>query len=154
LQQKYGTHKHYRVQVDFEIQPSLPSYTEATKFQSIVIEMAPIALIPVSVYNFMEMARTWTSGAMHRNAPHVLQISAQTTAIKRNLSFQEYSSQFPHAKGTCGYAGRPSGPEWYISIQDNINNHGPGTQQKANPHEADALFGTVVEGFDDVVPKL
>jgi len=31
---------------------------------------------------------------------------------------------------------------------------GPGSQQHKNPYEADANFGKVVEGFDDVVPRI
>jgi hypothetical protein len=60
------------------------------------------------------------------------------------MPFQEYSPKFPHAKYTIGYAGRPSGPGWYVSIQDNTRNHGPGSQQKANPYEADSNFGKLV----------
>jgi hypothetical protein len=29
--------------------------------------------------------------------------------------FQEYSPKFPHEKFTVGYAGRPGGPDFYIS---------------------------------------
>jgi hypothetical protein len=36
---------------------------------------------------------------------------------------------------------------------DNSKNHGPGSQQAKNPHEADSCFGKVIEGFDDVVVK-
>lgn len=50
-----------------------------------------------------------------------------------------------------GYAGRPSGPAWYVSIKDNSKNHGPGSQQKRNPHEADSCFGKVVEGFERAI---
>jgi len=36
-----------------------------------------------------------------------------------------------------------------------LNPQGPGSQQKHNPHEADANFGFVVEGgMDDVVPRI
>lgn len=42
----------------------------------------------------------------------------------------------------------------YISIEDNTENHGPGSQQKHNPYEADANFGTVVVGMEDVVPRI
>lgn len=35
-----------------------------------------------------------------------------------------------------------------------LANQGPGSQQAKNPYEADANFGTVVEGFDDVVPRI
>jgi hypothetical protein len=31
---------------------------------------------------------------------------------------------------------------------------GPGSQGAKNPNEADANFGRVVEGFDDVVPRI
>ena len=41
-----------------------------------------------------------------------------------------------------------SGPGWYFSIADNQRNHGPGSQQKANPYEADSIWGQVVLGHD------
>lgn len=153
IQTKYGKPP-YRIRVDLEFQPSIPDFDTKGKFGSIVIEMAPIEYIPVSVWTFMEVARTWQEGSFHRNAGHVLQATTKASAITRHLPFQEYSKNFPHKKGTTGYCGRPSGPCWYISIQDNTHNHGPGSQQKHNPHEADANFGTVVEGMDDVVPRI
>lgn len=154
LKAKYGDHEAYRVRVDLQFPKSTPDFAEKGQDGSIVIEMAPLEHQPVSVYNFMEIARTWVRGAFHRNANHVLQVQAISDAIHQPLSFQEYSKEFPHKKGTTGYAGRPSGPGWYVSIQDNTNNHGPGSQQKHNPYEADANFGTVVEGFDEVVPRI
>ena len=36
----------------------------------------------------------------------------------------------------------------------NICIQGPGSQQSENPYEADANFGKVVEGMDDVVPRI
>jgi hypothetical protein len=105
------------------------------------------------VYNFLEIARTWKGGAFHRNANHVLQAKAHSE-MKRSMPFQEYSDEYPHVKGTVGYAGRPSGPAFYISIQDNSKNHGPGSQQKHNPYEADSIIGTIIEGMDDVVPRI
>ena len=42
----------------------------------------------------------------------------------------------------------------YISIADNTESHGPGSQQSHNPYEADANFGSVVEGMDDVVRRI
>ena len=150
---RYGRHAAYRVVVNLTFQPSIPDYATKGSQSRIVIEMAPIDLLPVSVFNFLEIARTWKSGAVHRNAGHVLQVQARS-AITESMPFQEYSPEFPHRKGTTGYAGRPSGPGWYISIQDNSQNHGPGSQQKANPHEADSCFGRVVQGLEDVVPRI
>jgi hypothetical protein len=150
---RYGRHASYRVVVHLTFQKSIPDYAEKGADGRVVIEMAPIDLVPVSVFNFLEIARTWKSGAVHRNAGHVLQIQARS-AIQKSMPFQEYSPEFSHQKGTTGYAGRPSGPGWYISIADNSKVHGPGSQQKENPHEADSCFGRIVEGFDDVVPRI
>jgi hypothetical protein len=72
----------------------------------------------------------------------------------QHLAFQEYSEEYPHKLGTVGCAGRPSGPEWYVSTEDNSKNHGPGSQQKHNPYEADSCFGKVIEGFDDEVQRI
>jgi hypothetical protein len=123
IKTKYGDHEAYRVKVYLEFQPSIPDFASKGPDGSITIEMAPIDLQPVSVYNFLEIARTWIRGSFHRNAPHVLQVNAVSEAIHKPLPFQEYSEQFPHKKGTTGYAGRPSGPGWYVSIQDNTINH-------------------------------
>jgi len=50
-----------------------------------------------------------------------------------------------------GFAGRPGGPDFYVSTVDNSRNHGPGGQSGyADPTEADPCFGKVVEGFDAV----
>lgn len=105
------------------------------------------------MFNFLEIARTWKGGAFHRNANHVLQVKAHS-GVTQPMPFQEYSEKYPHAKGTVGYAGRPSGPAFYISIRDNSKNHGPGSQQKKNPYEADSVIGTVIQGMDDVVPRI
>jgi len=111
-------------------------------------------LLPYSTLKFLLISKNWSTGSFHRNAPHVLQaqvIGAPGEAGEKNLAFQEYNADFPHEKKTLGFAGRPSGPAFYISMGDNSRNHGPGPQQKQNPHEADANFGTVVEGWEDVI---
>jgi hypothetical protein len=154
LRERYGASEPYRVSVDVTFLPSNPTYVAGSNNEhaSFTIELAPAALVPHSVYSFLEIARHWhiRRGSFHRRADHVLQVQTLGRAVE-HLAFQEYSPDFPHVKGTVGYAGRPSGPHWYISIQDNRRNHGPGTQQKANPHEADSCFGKVVEGFDLVI---
>ena len=151
---RYGEHEHYRVRVELEFQDTMPDFAERGQHGTLVLEMAPVEYIPVSVYNWLEIARTWKSGEFHRNAGHVLQATTRAGAVTKSLAFQEYDERYPHKKGTVGYCGRPSGPCWYVSIQDNTRNHGPGSQQKKNPHEADANFGRIVEGMDDVVPRI
>jgi len=147
---RYGNigKQNYRVKFDLEFQSTIPDFEEKGKVGSLLVEMAPISLIPCSVYNFLEIARTWKNGAFHRNAGHVLQAIARSD-VKENMPFQEYSKDFQHKKGTLGYAGRPSGPEFYVSIQDNSRAHGPGSQQSHNKYEADCIIGTVIEGMED-----
>mmetsp|Transcript_11310 Transcript_11310/g.24025 ORF Transcript_11310/g.24025 Transcript_11310/m.24025 type:complete len:370 (+) Transcript_11310:144-1253(+) len=145
--------KNYRIRMDLEFQPTIPDFEERGKDATLLLELAPISLIPCSVFNFLEIARTWKNGAFHRNAGHVLQALARSD-ITQSMPFQEYSKEYPHKKGTVGYAGRPSGPEFYISIEDNTRNHGPGSQQKHNPYEADCIIGTIIEGMSDVVPRI
>eukprot|EP00573_Skeletonema_grethae_P008338 CAMPEP_0201693728 /NCGR_PEP_ID=MMETSP0578-20130828/6220_1 /ASSEMBLY_ACC=CAM_ASM_000663 /TAXON_ID=267565 /ORGANISM="Skeletonema grethea, Strain CCMP 1804" /LENGTH=346 /DNA_ID=CAMNT_0048179299 /DNA_START=34 /DNA_END=1074 /DNA_ORIENTATION=- len=138
----------YRIKMDLEFQPTIPDFDTKGKEGTIVIELAPISLIPYSVYNFLEIARTWKNGAFHRNAGHVLQAIARS-GVTQSMPFQEYSKEYPHKKYTIGYAGRPSGPEFYLSIQDNSQNHGPGSQQKHNPYEADCIIGRIIQGVED-----
>ena len=152
IQARYGVHdlnKPLRVRVNLEFQPSMPDFAEKGSEGSILIEMAPISLVPHSVFTFLEIARNFKQGAFHRNAAHVLQATVRGDGY-RSLAFQEYSDKYPHEKGTVGYAGRPSGPAWYISIQNNVRNHGPGSQQTHNKFEADSCFGRVIEGFEDI----
>ena len=144
---RYGGHTKFRVKVDLLFPEIITSNDGLPTNDYILIEMAPIDLIPCSVYNFLEIARTWKHGSFHRNANHVLQVQSYSN-VKKSMPFQEYSQEYPHAKGTTGYAGRPSGPGWYVSILDNTRNHGPGSQQTKNPYEADSLFGRVVKGFE------
>lgn len=144
----------YRIQMDLQFQESIPDFKEKGASGILLMELAPISLIPVSVYNFLEVARGWKSGGFHRNAGHVLQAEAQST-VTAAMPFQEYSTSYPHTKGTIGYCGRPSGPCFYVSIIDNTRNHGPGSQQNHNPHEADCIIGKVIgTGMEDVVNRI
>lgn len=161
LEHRYGAgkeHPKFRVVVDLVYPHSIIKDPDSeSNHGKFVIEMAPYDLIPCSVFYFLEIARTYKGGKFHRNAGHVLQAAAQSeaTAGHKSMPFQEYSPEHPHAKYTTGYAGRPSGPGWYVSIQDNIKNHGPGSQQKKNPYEADSNFGRVVEGVENgVIAKI
>ena len=64
------------------------------------------------------------------------------------LSFQEYSTQYPHTQWTVGLAGRPSGPDFYINKIDNTIRHGPGGQMHTGEmhNEADPCFAKLIDG--------
>eukprot|EP00927_Polykrikos_kofoidii_P003505 TRINITY_DN11399_c0_g1_i1.p1 TRINITY_DN11399_c0_g1~~TRINITY_DN11399_c0_g1_i1.p1 ORF type:complete len:310 (+),score=49.05 TRINITY_DN11399_c0_g1_i1:169-1098(+) len=145
LAAKYGKEP-YLVALDLEF----PLSMAGDRTGRIVVELAPAALMPHAVHVFLHaMVDKFNGGSFMRNAPHVLQAEVGGSAL--GLAFQEYSREYTHKLGTLGYAGRPGGPGFYISIQDNSENHGPGSQQAENPHEADSCFGKIVVGWDSVV---
>jgi len=102
------------------------------------------------VYMWLDVVRMFKSGAFHRNAGHVLQ--ALVRKNRKAMAFQEYSPNFPHKQYTMGYAGRPGGPAFYISIEDNVHNHGPGSQ--GSETEADGCFARLADQSSIDVAKL
>jgi len=153
LAARYGPVEPYRVNVTLEFQDTIPDFKENGPDGYILLEMAPSRLVPHSVFSFLEIARQWKGGAFHRIAGHVLQVQVRG-GVGKPLAFQEYSEEYPHKERTVGYAGRPSGPAWYVSTQDNTRNHGRGSQQSHNPYEADSCFGRVIDGYDTAVQRI
>lgn len=135
-----------KVYVDFE-----------TKYGSFRLEMAPFDLMPHTTTWFLNLAETgyWERCGFIRNANHVLQancnpkVGAEKNKESMTILFQEYSDKYPHKKFTFGIAGRPGGPDWYINLQDNVKNHGPGGQGP----EADPCFARIIAG-DDVILEM
>jgi hypothetical protein len=141
----------------------------------IVLEMAPIELMPHAVHLFLEQVahNLWNNGWFYLNGPHVLQGGPQLDedsytedewennderwlALKPfrelqldHLSFPEYSPDYPHVPWTMGFTGRPGGPDFYINKSNNTIGHGPGGQFHYELEEfADPCFATIVEGRD------
>jgi cyclophilin family peptidyl-prolyl cis-trans isomerase len=161
LHLKYGTKEPYYAQLVVGFPESMPGDPTG----EITIEFASSELMPTAVLFFMNQihAGAWDGMAFIRNAGHVLQASQQDVNKKYHpkqfelemqrgdIPFQEYSDKFPHKKYTLGLAGRPGGPDFYISTVDNTRNHGPGGQGSYDlPAEADSCFAKVVQGFDVV----
>ena len=163
--EKWGAGPH-RIEMLLTFNPLEPGVGTANR---IVLELAPLDEMPHAVYWFLSQVSLglWNGCSFHRNADHVLQAGAvrnfNTPAGTRisdtnfdqagfgSIPFQEYSPNFPHVPLTIGYAGRPGGPDFYISILDNTENHGPGGQTSYDDvGEADPCFGKVVEGKDVV----
>ena len=145
---KYGVGPFY-VQIDLIFPESMKeimtkhSMDEHDRTGSIIMEVAPTDLTPYIAYTWLEVVERFTSGAFHRNAGHVLQ--ALLRGNRLGLAFQEYHASYPHKRYTMGYAGRPGGPAFYVSTEDNTRNHGPGSQGSAT--EADGCIGRVVKGL-------
>jgi hypothetical protein len=121
---------------------------------SLVMEMAPIELMPHSVFTFLEMV---SSGLLDGcsfilNALHVLKAAPLpydgTSASEKaraflehgleSVAFREYSPEFPHSKYTVGFAADGS-PSFYINTEDNTE-----------IHVGDPCFAKVVSGFESV----
>jgi hypothetical protein len=137
LVEKYGAGPYYvAMHILF---PESMRVDGATSEEEVIIELAPIDIVPYSVYFFIEnIVNGFAGGNFHRNAGHVLQAMISGTGRSKSFAWQEYSPQYPHKKFTLGYAGRPSGGSAiYISTVDNTQNHGPASQ--GSKSEADRL---------------
>ena len=164
LLEKYGPGPH-RVEINLQFVPDFPKIEETDEDnQKIVVELAPAEEMPHVVFFFLEQVTRglYDGCSFHRNAGHVIQggpspnfLSPQNPRLNERFSeagfssvlFQEYSPKFPHEKYTLGLAGRPGGPDFYISTLNNTLLHGPGGQTSyEDTSEADSCFAKVMEG--------
>jgi hypothetical protein len=154
---KYGDFSlPYRVLIELEFPEKEFRDNPSQRFGNFTIELASLDIVPYSVYNFLEIARGYKGGGFHSRRDHLVQVILETDTVKEPMAFCEYSENYPHKPGTLGYCGRPPLPCWYINTIDNSEMHGPGSQQKHNPYEADSTFGRFLEptGLTDIVPRI
>lgn len=159
LLEKFGPGPH-RMEIELAYPPESNMHNDVGG-ETVLVELAPEEYMPHTVLTFLEQVdrKLWDGASFHRNANHVIQagpVANFLTPVNVNLSqkfkesgyanvlFQEYSHHFPHAKFTLGFAGRPGGPDFYISTMNNAQFHGPGGQQE----DADPCFAKVIGGFD------
>ena len=65
LTMRFGENPTILVEMLLTFPPSMPDFAENGAEGRIVIEMAPIALVPYSVYNFLEIVRRFQKGRSH-----------------------------------------------------------------------------------------
>lgn len=121
---------------------------------TIVMEMAPLDLMPHSVYTFLEMVSeglidgcSFVTNNEHTLKTAPLSYDGKNSKRKtmqfyeanlESVAFQEYSPDFPHKKYTVGFAGHGS-PSFYINTEDN-----------SAIHDDEPCFAKIVSGFDTV----
>lgn len=119
----------------------------------LVLEMAPLELMPHSVYTFLEMVHaelfdgcSFILNAMHvvKAAPLPYKPGGSTAQMVRaftklgldTVSFREYSPAYPHEKYTVGFAADGS-PSFYVNTGDNTA-----------MHKGEPCFARIVSGFE------
>lgn len=105
--------------------------------------------VELNLYNGVEFYASPSHVSVTRTKQNVL--DKFEAAQKPRLAFPEYSDKMPHERYTIGFAGRPSGPDFYINLLDNTELHGPGGQkQYILNNNADPCFAKVIAGIDAV----
>ena len=128
---------------------------KGTRKASFVIELASVEEMPHAVHHFLQMVdrRLWDGlSFVHGKDSDVvlatpMVLSSHEWVGKRfvdanltQMAFTEFSESFPpphHHKYSVAFSGRPGGPDFYISLEDDLIDHG---------HES--TFGVVTEGRD------
>jgi len=131
------------------------SSSSSSSAHSLILEMAPLELMPHSVYTFLEMvdAKLFDGCSFILNAMNVIKaaplpyekgvspskmVKAFTRLGLDTVSFREYSDDYPHEQYTVGFAADGS-PSFYINTDDN-------TEQ----HAGEPCFARIVSGFETV----
>jgi cyclophilin family peptidyl-prolyl cis-trans isomerase len=134
---------------------SASSSSSSSSAHSLILEMAPLELMPHSIYTFLEMvdAKLFDGCSFILNAMNVIKAaplpyekgvspSKMAKAFTRlgldTVSFREYSDDYPHEQYTVGFAADGS-PSFYINTDDN-------TEQ----HAGEPCFARIVSGFETV----
>lgn len=145
--EKYGPGPH-RVEMELVFPGHLSG---PTKF---IVELAPLDVMPHSVYTFLEMASlgllngcSFILNALHVIKAAPLPFDGSPAQDKKqafedsgleSVAFREYSSDYPHKPYTVGFAADGT-PSFYINTEDNTE-----------IHVGDPCFGKVVSGMQTV----
>lgn len=155
IEKNYGTGP-YRVELVVRSKAHM-----RVKMQKLVIQLAPLNLMPHSAHHFLRMLaeRLWEEMSFmpQESAPHRIQASPVNVetlesmdwrfenAKLKNLAFAEHSSDFRCGSYSVGFSGNPGGPDFYIN----------GLLIRAHPAN-DSCFARVVEGkeiIDSIIDK-
>ena len=152
--------------VEFQV-----DFHDSSSHHFFTVQLSSLDDMPVSVYTFLQQTSMglWDNTGFFVNAPHVLMAKAQSFDMETHhyntfaekgldhLPFVEYSELYPHSKYTLGFAGQEPvlGPDWYVNVQDNTQNHGPQglLESRGEPRFAEIIIGSqVIDRITSIVP--
>ncbi len=144
------------------------AFQDSPENEFILIELAPLDLMPHTVHTFLKMtSRKLLSRATFLLArSHILVLgprdsyNAENDAVlkKRMVSegysdggllFGESTSEYPHTPYTVSFNKR-RGPTFYINLIDNSRNHASYYANDGSFVEGDTCFGKIVQGVNVV----
>ena len=130
------------------------SHSDSSSSNILILEMAPLDLMPHSVFTFLEMVDSklfdGCSFILHamnvvKAAPLPYDGSSASQKVKAfarlgldTVSFREYSPNYPHEMYTVGFAADGS-PSFYINTNNNTDQH-----------VGEPCFARIISGFDTV----
>lgn len=166
LVEKFGPGPKYYIEMKLSFDPESNIVQDATtEIEDILwLETASVDEMPHTVHFFLEQISNgvYDNTQFYRNAPRFVQagpgysseIAQQLEQDRPSLAhvlFQENSPSLIHQQYTLGYPGRPGGPDFYLNLQDNHDQHGVGAP---HPHahndlmgSADPCFARLIRGF-------
>ncbi len=144
------------------------AFQDSPENESILIELAPLDLIPHTVHTFLKMTlrKLLSRATFHTVRSHILVLGpedrndAENDAVLKTrmvsegysgggLLFGEPTSEYPHTPYTVSFNKR-RGPSFYINLIDNSRNHASYYADDGSFVEGDTCFGKVVEGVNVV----
>jgi hypothetical protein len=143
------------------------AFQDSRENESILIELAPLDLIPHTVHMFLKMISkkllfkaTFVLARSHiivlgpedsfdadNNA--ILEERMVSEGYKPNgaLLFGEYTPEYPHTQHTVAF-NRRRGPTFFINLKDNSGLHRPYNTDDGSYMEGETCFAKIVEGLD------
>lgn len=130
---------------------------------TIWLETASVEEMPHTVHFFLEQVENgvYDNTFFYANAPRYVQAGPgydpkrvdkleEEQPSLAHVLFQEHSSKLNHQQYTLGYPGRPGGPDFYLNLAHNSDQHGLGATPSHRSEfmvEADPCFARVIRGF-------
>lgn len=143
------------------------AFQDSTENESVLIELAPLDLMPHTVHMILKMAsKKLLSQATFLTAKsHILVLGPRDSYNRDNnavlrdrmnyegyfpngaLLFGEFTPEYPHTQYTVSF-NKLRGPTFYINLKDNTRFHHSYYADDGRYMEGDTCFGKIVEGVD------